>query len=333
MRYLTVHRTLIFLGDLVRYRRDLHSNTDEWMTAADYYRYILKTKIFFHIILIIICYHLLLYYIILYYIILYYIILYYIILYYIILYYIILYYIILYYIILLLLLLLSTSSSSCVSEWICCIYWCYDFFLFLSRAIQLLPSYGNPHNQLAVLSVYGDDDFQAVYHYFRSLSVAHPFLTARDNLTVLFEKNRQKLLESVNTQRYFFFSFLFFELCMFCNILIQFFVFTLEQKDQKRGVCNFHSWNKSSQSLFVYMEFSLVKRGNSLTLTKCCRVFVSLFNSPLNCPFVLQFRNVWEFEIVNVNRIWNVTEQPNNWKGSHRWSFDTTLCDQYLWSE
>jgi protein SMG7 len=80
------------------------------------------------------------------------------------------------------------------------------FFTFLfSRAIRLLPSYGNPHNQLAVLSVYSDDDFQAVYHYFRSLSVAHPFLTARDNLTVLFEKNRQKFLESVNTQKYFLF--------------------------------------------------------------------------------------------------------------------------------
>lgn len=45
-RYLTVHRTLIFLGDLARYRHDLHSNTDEWTSAADYYWYFLKTKIF-----------------------------------------------------------------------------------------------------------------------------------------------------------------------------------------------------------------------------------------------------------------------------------------------
>lgn len=103
-RYLTIHRTLIFLGDLARYRRELYSNNNDWTAAAKYYRH----------------------------------------------------------------------------------------------ASRLIPSYGNPHNQLAVLSIYADDEFQAVYHYFRSLAVTHPFLTARDNLIVLFEKNRQRLLEDAH---------------------------------------------------------------------------------------------------------------------------------------
>jgi len=35
------------------------------------------------------------------------------------------------------------------------------------------------------------DELLAVYRYFRSLTVDMPFLTARDNLILLFEKNRQ----------------------------------------------------------------------------------------------------------------------------------------------
>jgi hypothetical protein len=64
------------------------------------------------------------------------------------------------------------------------------------RALKLMPSWGNPHNQLAVLNTYCDDEFNAVYHYFRSLAVTHPFLTARDNLNVLLEKNKVKVEDS-----------------------------------------------------------------------------------------------------------------------------------------
>jgi len=63
---------------------------------------------------------------------------------------------------------------------------------FYKQALKLIPDNGNPHNQLAVLATYVDDEFGAVYHYFLSLGCAHPFLTAKDNLQVLFEKNRQK---------------------------------------------------------------------------------------------------------------------------------------------
>ena len=47
---------------------------------------------------------------------------------------------------------------------------------------------GNPHNQLAVIATYNSDDFLAVYHYYRSLVVKHQFLTARDNISLLFHK-------------------------------------------------------------------------------------------------------------------------------------------------
>jgi protein SMG7 len=63
---------------------------------------------------------------------------------------------------------------------------------YYQQALYLIPDNGNPHNQLAVLATYADDDFNAVYRYFCSLAVLHPFLTARDNLIVLFEKNRIK---------------------------------------------------------------------------------------------------------------------------------------------
>ncbi|XP_059665402.1 nonsense-mediated mRNA decay factor SMG7 [Cornus florida] len=59
------------------------------------------------------------------------------------------------------------------------------------QAACLWPSSGNPHHQLAILATYSGDEFVAVYRYFRSLAVENPFSTARDNLIVAFEKNRQ----------------------------------------------------------------------------------------------------------------------------------------------
>ncbi|CAG8778401.1 8415_t:CDS:2, partial [Acaulospora morrowiae] len=56
---------------------------------------------------------------------------------------------------------------------------------------QLIPESGNPHNQLAVISTYNADDFAAVYHYYRSLVLRHPFLTAKDNISLLFQKAKK----------------------------------------------------------------------------------------------------------------------------------------------
>ncbi len=56
---------------------------------------------------------------------------------------------------------------------------------YYRQSLQLIPDSGNPHNQLAVLATYTDDDFEAIYHYFRSLAVSNPFVTAKDNLVVL----------------------------------------------------------------------------------------------------------------------------------------------------
>lgn len=59
------------------------------------------------------------------------------------------------------------------------------------QAASLWSSSGNPHHQLAILASYSGDELAAVYRYFRSLAVENPFTTARDNLIVAFEKNRQ----------------------------------------------------------------------------------------------------------------------------------------------
>jgi len=49
------------------------------------------------------------------------------------------------------------------------------------KAHRLIPSLGYPHNQLAVLCNYQEDDLGALYHYYRSLAATTPFPTARYN--------------------------------------------------------------------------------------------------------------------------------------------------------
>jgi protein SMG7 len=58
---------------------------------------------------------------------------------------------------------------------------------YYQQSSKLWPHDGNSHNQLAVLATYTGDNMQAVYHYFFSLAVATPFVTARANVKLLFE--------------------------------------------------------------------------------------------------------------------------------------------------
>ncbi|GMP97762.1 hypothetical protein CsSME_00045897 [Camellia sinensis var. sinensis] len=62
---------------------------------------------------------------------------------------------------------------------------------YYMQASSLWPSSGNPHHQLAILASYSGDELLTIYRYFRSLAVDNPFSTARDNLIIAFEKNRQ----------------------------------------------------------------------------------------------------------------------------------------------
>jgi hypothetical protein len=63
---------------------------------------------------------------------------------------------------------------------------------YYKSAARVLPRSGNPFNQLAVMAYFAGDELRAVYYYFRSLCVATPFLTAKENLLLLFEQNRAK---------------------------------------------------------------------------------------------------------------------------------------------
>nr|CAG8433383.1 1450_t:CDS:10 [Entrophospora candida] len=67
---------------------------------------------------------------------------------------------------------------------------------YYTHARYLIPESGNPHNQLAVIANYESDNFSAVYHYYRSLAVKHPFMTAKDNISLLFNK----AMKSTNDQ-------------------------------------------------------------------------------------------------------------------------------------
>ncbi|CAN6449863.1 unnamed protein product [Victoria cruziana] len=62
---------------------------------------------------------------------------------------------------------------------------------YYTQAASIWPRSGNPHHQLAILASYLGEDLLIVYRYFRSLAVQSPCSTARDNLIILFEKNRQ----------------------------------------------------------------------------------------------------------------------------------------------
>ncbi|KAM0048846.1 putative telomerase activating protein Est1 [Helianthus debilis subsp. tardiflorus] len=67
------------------------------------------------------------------------------------------------------------------------------------EATTVWPYSGNPQNQLALLATYIGDDFLALYHCIRSLAVKEPFPDAKDNIMLLFEKNKSSKLQSLST--------------------------------------------------------------------------------------------------------------------------------------
>ena len=68
---------------------------------------------------------------------------------------------------------------------------------YYERAAFLVPSSGNPHNQLAVLATYGNSELVAVYHYCRSVLVTQPSSVGYENLRILFEKNAKAHLQAI----------------------------------------------------------------------------------------------------------------------------------------
>lgn len=68
---------------------------------------------------------------------------------------------------------------------------------YYERAAFLVPSSGNPHNQLAVLATYGNSELVAVYHYCRSVLVTQPSSVGYENLRILFEKNAKAHLQAL----------------------------------------------------------------------------------------------------------------------------------------
>jgi hypothetical protein len=64
-----------------------------------------------------------------------------------------------------------------------------------NQARLLIPTNGNPSNQLAVLSSYIPDILSCAYHYYRALCVKNTFPTARQNLGSTFNKALAKIME------------------------------------------------------------------------------------------------------------------------------------------
>ncbi len=68
-------------------------------------------------------------------------------------------------------------------------------------AHRALPDRGNPYNQLAVLATYVDEECVAAYNYCRALLCKFPFLTAKDNIVLLFQKTKQLIAEQEQQQQ------------------------------------------------------------------------------------------------------------------------------------
>lgn len=62
---------------------------------------------------------------------------------------------------------------------------------FYQQAKLLLPNEGHPSNQLAILSLYDGDHFDAAVNYYRALCAQQPFPTSRDNLLRSLQKARE----------------------------------------------------------------------------------------------------------------------------------------------
>ncbi|KAG0212822.1 hypothetical protein BGX28_005478 [Mortierella sp. GBA30] len=76
---------------------------------------------------------------------------------------------------------------------------------YYNEARNLLPSSGNPYNQLAVIATFAPNNFLALYFYYRSLAVRLPFMTARNNIKVLIQKmtaDPEKNKKFVKDERY-----------------------------------------------------------------------------------------------------------------------------------
>ena len=65
--------------------------------------------------------------------------------------------------------------------------------VYYKKATTLWPQNGHAYNQLAVLCTYKSDDFRTMYYYFRSLAVAIPFATSKENCLQLLERTRLKV--------------------------------------------------------------------------------------------------------------------------------------------
>ncbi|KAG0027500.1 hypothetical protein BGZ81_005512 [Podila clonocystis] len=76
---------------------------------------------------------------------------------------------------------------------------------YYNEARNLLPTSGNPYNQLAVIATLAPNNFLALYFYYRSLAVRLPFMTARKNIAVLIQKlsmDPEKGKKFVREERY-----------------------------------------------------------------------------------------------------------------------------------
>ncbi|OAQ29116.1 hypothetical protein K457DRAFT_526163 [Linnemannia elongata AG-77] len=76
---------------------------------------------------------------------------------------------------------------------------------YYNEARNMLPSSGNPYNQLAVVATFTPNNFLALYFYYRSLAVSLPFMTARNNIKVLIQKiasDPEKGKKFVKDERY-----------------------------------------------------------------------------------------------------------------------------------
>lgn len=60
--------------------------------------------------------------------------------------------------------------------------------MYYNHAVTLIPTNGQPYNQLAIVSASKSDQLSMAFYYIRSIAVKHPFPAALTNLQSTFSK-------------------------------------------------------------------------------------------------------------------------------------------------
>ncbi|ORX93911.1 hypothetical protein K493DRAFT_33230 [Basidiobolus meristosporus CBS 931.73] len=182
-----------------------------------------------------------------------------------------------------------------------------------TKATALSPNNGKSYNQMAIISTYEKNTFDTIYFYYRSLSVPHPFIGARESLAIIFEQNRQRLFEQVGSKQQ-----------------IEKLSATVRKKADKEL---FKSNGEGLQLLFdifIRIQGILFTKISMETLPELRSLFLYLFKHTLNHKFgftsIMNNEIVLKMELMNFFILYGVpVTEPPDFSSKDTMAFVTTF--------